>query len=63
MAIADAYTLLLEAAVLTASFAMLWFAFWVRDRRPDAKQARQPRPTDAPVSDIASAQRVKIMRN
>src|SRR5258707_7790076 len=32
MTIAHAYTLLLEAAVLAASFGMLWLAFWVRDR-------------------------------
>jgi hypothetical protein len=61
MTIVDVYTLLLEilleAAVLAALFAMLWLAFWVRDRHPDARLVGQPRPTDAPVSDITSAQR------
>jgi hypothetical protein len=33
MTIAHAYTLLLEAAALAASFAMLWLSFWLRDRR------------------------------
>ena len=32
MTIADAYRLLLEAAALAASFAMLWLSFWLRDR-------------------------------
>ena len=32
MTIAHAYTLLLEAAVLAASFGILWLSFWVRDR-------------------------------
>ena len=32
MTIAHAYTLLLEAVVLTASFGILWLSFWVRDR-------------------------------
>jgi len=31
MTIAHAYTLLLEAAALAASFAMLWLSFWLRD--------------------------------
>ena len=35
MTIAHAYTLLLEATVLAASFGILWLSFWVRDgRRP-----------------------------
>jgi hypothetical protein len=35
MTIAHAYTLLLEAAALAASFGILWLSFWVRDgRRP-----------------------------
>ena len=32
MTVAHAYTLLLEAAVLAASFGILWLSFWVRDR-------------------------------
>ena len=32
MTIAHANTLLLEAAVLAASFGILWLSFWVRDR-------------------------------
>ena len=32
MTIAHAYTLLLEAAALAISFAMLWLSFWLRDR-------------------------------
>ena len=31
MTVAHAYTLLLEAAALAASFAMLWLSFWLRD--------------------------------
>ena len=35
MTIAHAYTLLLEAVALAASFGILWLSFWVRDgRRP-----------------------------
>jgi hypothetical protein len=33
MTIAHAYTLLLEAAALAASFSILWLSFWMRDRR------------------------------
>ena len=33
MTIAHAYTLLFEAAVLAASFGILWVSFWMRDRR------------------------------
>jgi len=32
MTIAHAYTLLLEAAALATSFAVLWLSFWLRDR-------------------------------
>ena len=32
MTTAHAYTLLLEAAALAASFGMLWLSFWLRDR-------------------------------
>ena len=32
MTVAHAYTLLLEATVLAASFGILWLSFWVRDR-------------------------------
>ena len=35
MTIAHAYTLILEATVLAASFGILWLSFWARDgRRP-----------------------------
>ena len=33
MTIAHAYTLLLEATVLAASFGILWLSFWLRDGR------------------------------
>jgi len=32
MTIVHAYMLLLEAAALATSFAMLWLSFWLRDR-------------------------------
>ena len=43
MTIAHAYTLLLEAVVLTVSFGILWLSFWMRDRlqRP-ARSSQQP---------------------
>src|SRR5712672_89689 len=44
MTVAHAYTLLLEATVLAASFGILWLSFWARDRRRQAQQVRQPRP-------------------
>jgi hypothetical protein len=47
MTIEHAYTLLLEAAALAASFALLWLSFWLRDRR------RQPH---HPAADFASDQ-------
>jgi hypothetical protein len=56
MTIAHAYTLMLEAVVLGASFAMLWLVFWVRDRRRQLQQTRQPRPTHLPVTDFANPQ-------
>jgi len=34
MTIAHAYTLLLAAAALATSFAVLWMSFWLRDRHP-----------------------------
>ena len=46
MTTAHAYTLLLEAAALAASFGMLWLSFWLRDRH------RQ-----YPVADFASDQK------
>ena len=49
MTVAHAYTLLLEAAVLAASFGMLWLAFWVRDGR-----RRHGRPPHHPASDSPS---------
>ena len=42
-----AYTLLLEAAALATSFAMLWLSFWLCDRR---RQNRHP------AADFASDQ-------
>src|ERR1044071_7983047 len=33
MTVTHAYTVLLEAAALAASFAMLWLSFWLRDRQ------------------------------
>jgi len=45
MTIAHAYTLLLEAAALAASFAMLWLSFWLRDRH-----------REYPAADLARAQ-------
>jgi hypothetical protein len=47
MTIAHAYTLLLEAAVLATSFAMLWLSFWLRDRH---------RQHHRPAADFASDQ-------
>jgi hypothetical protein len=47
MTIAHAYTLLLEAAALATSFAMLWLSFWLRDRH---------RQLHDPVADFASDQ-------
>ena len=45
MTIAHAYTLLLEAAALGNSFAMLWLSFWLRDRH-----------REYPAADLARAQ-------
>jgi len=56
MTTAHAYTLLLEAAALAASFGMLWLAFWIRDRPRHIQQVRRARPSRAPVSDFASPQ-------
>jgi hypothetical protein len=56
MTIAFAYTFLLEAAALAASFGMLWLAFWIRDRPRHIQQVRRARPSRAPVSDFASPQ-------
>src|SRR5690242_6486192 len=47
MTIAHAYTLLLEAAALAASFAMLWLSFWLRHRQ---------RQHHHPAADFASDQ-------
>jgi hypothetical protein len=47
MTIAHAYTLLLEAAALATSFAVLWLSFWLRDRH---------RQRHHPVADFASDQ-------
>jgi RsiW-degrading membrane proteinase PrsW (M82 family) len=45
MTTAHAYTLLLEAAALATSFAMLWLSFWLRDRH-----------REYPAADLARAQ-------
>ena len=45
MTVAHAYTLLLEAAALATSFAMLWLSFWLRDRH---RQHHHPAPDFAP---------------
>ena len=45
MTIVHAYMLLLEAAALAASFAMLWLSFWLRDRH-----------REYPAADLARAQ-------
>ena len=47
MTVAHAYTLLLEAAALVASFAMLWLSVWLRDRQ---------RQHHHPAADFASDQ-------
>jgi hypothetical protein len=52
MMIAHAYTLLLEAAVMAASFGILWLSFWVRDGR-----RQQNRATHHPASDFTIVQR------
>ena len=49
MTIAHAYTLLLEAVVLTASFGILWLSFWMRDRLQ--RPARSQHPPSAFASD------------
>jgi hypothetical protein len=51
MTIAHAYTLLLEAAVLAASFGMLRLNFWTRDRNQ-----RHGRPGYQPPSDFPTGQ-------
>ena len=45
MTTAHAYTLLLGAAALAASFGMLWLSFWLRDRH-----------REYPAADLARAQ-------
>ena len=52
MTIAHASTLLLEAAVLAASFGMLWLCFWIRDRHQ-----RHGRPDYQPRSDFAAGRK------
>jgi hypothetical protein len=42
MTIAHAHTLLLEAATLATSFAMLWLSFWLRDRHREYPAADFP---------------------
>jgi hypothetical protein len=51
MTIVHAYTLLLEAVALAASFALLWLSFWVRDRRRSTRSSGHP-----PLSGLASEQ-------
>jgi hypothetical protein len=50
MTIAHAYTLLLEAAALATSFAMLWLSFWLRDRH---RQHHRPGADFAAISEMA----------
>jgi len=68
MTIAHAYTLLLEAAALAASFAMLWLSFWLRDRHrqhhrpaPDfADQREGAKVVPLELAGVASAVRLAI---
>jgi hypothetical protein len=46
MTIEHAYTLLLEAAALATSFAMLWLSFWLRDRHREERHSAADFPSD-----------------
>jgi len=59
--IPHAYTLLLEAVLGAASFAMLWLSFWLRDGRRRHHELRQGRLNHEPRSDLAKAQQVGAM--
>jgi hypothetical protein len=56
MTIGDAYTLLLEAAVLAASFAILWLSFWLSDRRRPYREMQPGEPSHQPLVELASEQ-------
>lgn len=56
MTIAHAYTLLLEAVLGAASFAMLRLSFWLRDRRRRHHEPQLGRANHQPRSDRARAQ-------
>jgi len=56
MTIAHAYTLLLEAAVVAALFAILWLSFWIRDRHRRTHQALRTPPGHPPAFGLASPQ-------
>src|SRR6476469_7501817 len=53
---AHAYTLLLEAVLGAASFAMVWLSFWLRDRRRRHHEPQLGRANHQPRSDLARAQ-------
>ena len=61
MTIAHAYTLLLEAAALATSFAMLWLSFWLRDRRQRHDELPPGRLNHQPKSDLARAQQDDVI--
>jgi hypothetical protein len=56
MTIAHAYMLLLEAAVLVASFGILWLSFWLRDRRRPNREMQAGERSHRPLVDLASEQ-------
>ena len=56
MTIAHAYTLLFEAAVLAASFGILWLSFWMRDRRWPYREMLPGERSHEPLYDLASEQ-------
>jgi len=54
MTVELAYWLLFEAVIVATSFALRWLAFWGRDRRQQAQQARQRQSSHAPISGLAN---------
>ena len=56
MTIAHAYKLLLEAAVLVATFGILWLSFWLRDRRRPNREMQPGERSHRPLVDLASEQ-------